>query len=224
MREFTTGDHRSRADGTRLRLRRPARLAGRRPLRDHRLGAVVAHQLLADGGARVRAAERGHRARGGRCVALDALRRRRHAARRRSWPGRWPPSACRRSSSRTASACSPSTAASRGMAGHPAAHGPWPRHPLPRGLRSPARPGAGDAAPAASARRSPAACASASLVPVVSDFLFDEAPAVVRELARVNVVHDVFLVRGRQPLRLRHGADRRPAGSRCATSKAGRRA
>ena len=35
---------------------------------------------------------------------------------------------------------------------------------------------------------------SASLVPVVSDFLFDEAPAVVRELARVNVVHDVFLV------------------------------
>ncbi len=34
----------------------------------------------------------------------------------------------------------------------------------------------------------------ASLVPVVSDFLFDEAPAVVRELARVNVVHDVFLV------------------------------
>ena len=35
---------------------------------------------------------------------------------------------------------------------------------------------------------------AASLVPVVSDFLFDEAPAVVRELARVNVVHDVFLV------------------------------
>lgn len=35
---------------------------------------------------------------------------------------------------------------------------------------------------------------STSLVPVVSDFLFDEAPAVVRELARVNVVHDVFLV------------------------------
>ncbi len=35
---------------------------------------------------------------------------------------------------------------------------------------------------------------AASLVPVVSDFLFDDAPAVVRELARVNVVHDVFLV------------------------------
>jgi len=35
---------------------------------------------------------------------------------------------------------------------------------------------------------------TASLVPVVSDFLFDDAPAVVRELARVNVVHDVFLV------------------------------
>jgi uncharacterized protein (DUF58 family) len=35
---------------------------------------------------------------------------------------------------------------------------------------------------------------SASLVPVVSDFLFDDAPAFVRELARVNVVHDVLLV------------------------------
>lgn len=35
---------------------------------------------------------------------------------------------------------------------------------------------------------------SASLVPVVSDFLFDEAPTFVRDLARVNVVHDVFLV------------------------------
>jgi hypothetical protein len=35
---------------------------------------------------------------------------------------------------------------------------------------------------------------SASLVPVVSDFLFDGAPALVRELARVNVMHDVFLV------------------------------
>jgi uncharacterized protein (DUF58 family) len=35
---------------------------------------------------------------------------------------------------------------------------------------------------------------SAALVPVVSDFLFDGAPALVRELARANVVHDVFLV------------------------------
>ncbi len=35
---------------------------------------------------------------------------------------------------------------------------------------------------------------SASLVPVISDFLFDEAAGLVRELARVNVVHDVFLV------------------------------
>jgi hypothetical protein len=35
---------------------------------------------------------------------------------------------------------------------------------------------------------------SASLIPVVSDFLFEDAPAVVRELSRVNVVHDVFLV------------------------------
>jgi uncharacterized protein (DUF58 family) len=35
---------------------------------------------------------------------------------------------------------------------------------------------------------------SASLVPVVSDFLFDDAPAFIRELAFVNVTHDVFLV------------------------------
>jgi hypothetical protein len=33
-----------------------------------------------------------------------------------------------------------------------------------------------------------------SLVPVVSDFLFDDALDVVRELALVNVTHDVFLV------------------------------
>ena len=33
-----------------------------------------------------------------------------------------------------------------------------------------------------------------SLVPVISDFLFDDAPAFLRELASVNVTHDVFLV------------------------------
>lgn len=33
-----------------------------------------------------------------------------------------------------------------------------------------------------------------ALVPVISDFLFDDAPAFVRELASVNVTHDVFLV------------------------------
>ena len=35
---------------------------------------------------------------------------------------------------------------------------------------------------------------SASLVPVISDFLFDDALDVVRELALVNAAHDVFLV------------------------------
>jgi uncharacterized protein (DUF58 family) len=35
---------------------------------------------------------------------------------------------------------------------------------------------------------------AASLVPVISDFLFDDAPAFIRELAHVNVTHDVFLV------------------------------
>lgn len=33
-----------------------------------------------------------------------------------------------------------------------------------------------------------------SLVPVISDFLFDDAPDVIRELALLNSVHDVFLV------------------------------
>src|SRR6185369_8093181 len=32
------------------------------------------------------------------------------------------------------------------------------------------------------------------LVPVISDFLFADAPRVIRELARLNAVHDVFLV------------------------------
>jgi uncharacterized protein (DUF58 family) len=33
-----------------------------------------------------------------------------------------------------------------------------------------------------------------SMLPVISDFLFDEAPAVLRELALLNATHDVFLV------------------------------
>jgi uncharacterized protein (DUF58 family) len=33
-----------------------------------------------------------------------------------------------------------------------------------------------------------------SLVPVISDFLFADAPRVIRELGRLNAVHDVFLV------------------------------
>ncbi len=34
----------------------------------------------------------------------------------------------------------------------------------------------------------------ASLVPVISDFLFADAPRVVRDLAKLNAVHDVFLL------------------------------
>jgi uncharacterized protein (DUF58 family) len=33
-----------------------------------------------------------------------------------------------------------------------------------------------------------------SLVPVISDFLFADAPRVIKELSRLNAVHDVFLV------------------------------
>ena len=35
---------------------------------------------------------------------------------------------------------------------------------------------------------------STSMVPVISDFLFDDAAAVVRELALLNTTHDVFLI------------------------------
>ena len=56
-----------------------------------------------------------------------------------------------------------------------------------RGLEPVARPGGIGAALAGTLR-------TASLVPVISDFLFDDAPALVRELVHVNVVHDVFLV------------------------------
>ena len=35
---------------------------------------------------------------------------------------------------------------------------------------------------------------STSMLPVISDFLFDDAPAVVRELSMLNVLHDVFIV------------------------------
>jgi len=34
----------------------------------------------------------------------------------------------------------------------------------------------------------------ASLVPVISDFLFEDAPQRIRDLARLNAVHDLFLV------------------------------
>ena len=37
-----------------------------------------------------------------------------------------------------------------------------------------------------------------TLVPVISDFLFDDAPQVIRELADLNSVHDVFLGEGRR--------------------------
>jgi uncharacterized protein (DUF58 family) len=33
-----------------------------------------------------------------------------------------------------------------------------------------------------------------SLVPVISDFLFPDAPRIIRDLSRLNAVHDVFLV------------------------------
>ena len=70
----------------RVRLRRPARLAARRPLLVDRLGPVEPHQFLAAHRARLRAAEHGDGRRGRRCVAVDALRRQRRADCRRRRP------------------------------------------------------------------------------------------------------------------------------------------
>ncbi len=107
---------RQRVSRYRRRLRRTARLAGRRSAVVDRLAAVDAHQLQSAGGPRIRAAR--HRAdrRRRRSVAVDAMRHRRA---RRSPPasrGRWRPSGCRRCTSRTCSASSRSTRASRSMA------------------------------------------------------------------------------------------------------------
>ena len=69
----------------------------------------------------------------------------------------------------------------------------------------------------------PAACGRPPLVAVVSDFLFDDALDVVRELALVNVTHDVFLVLVDSAWAFAMPADRRPVGSPCTTSRAASR-
>ena len=58
-----------------------------------------------------------------------------------------------------------------------------------------------------------------SLVPVISDFLFQDADRVVRELALLNAVHDVFLLMADVRLRLRAAAPCRTAGWRRSTWK-----
>ena len=65
-----------------LRLRRAARLAGGRSLREHRLAAVVADQLQPADRPRVRAADDVERDHGRRSIGVDALRRRRRRRRR----------------------------------------------------------------------------------------------------------------------------------------------
>ena len=56
-----------------------------------------------------------------------------------------------------------------------------------------------------------------SLVPVISDFLFPDADRVMRELALLNAVHDVFLLMADVALRLRAAAPSRTAGWRPST-------
>ncbi len=77
---------------------------------------------------------------------------------------------------------------------HSGPHRAEPRHPLPGRLRDRAADSSRSPSAAAWGRRWPAACGHASLVPVISDFLFAEAPRLVEELVSVNVTHDVFLV------------------------------
>ena len=59
-----------------------------------------------------------------------------------------------------------------------------------------------------------------SLVPVVSDFLFDDAETVLQDLAHLNAVHDVFIVIVDASAAYHPAVRRRPAGFRSTTSRA----
>ena len=118
-------------------------------------------------------------------------------------PARWPRSACRRRSSRIASACS---TFDRGFA---AVGGRGRRAPAAATSSTASRPTRRAAgwsrwpAAAASAPRWPAACGRPSLVPVISDFLFDDALDVDRASWRcVNVDARRLPRAGRQRLRV----------------------
>ena len=63
-----------------------------------------------------------------------------------------------------------------------------------------------------------------SMVPVISDFLFDNVDGLVRELVHLNSLHDVFLAHRRRVVRVRACQACRPAGSRRSTWRAGARA
>ena len=64
----------------------------------------------------------------------------------------------------------------------------------------------------------------ASLVPVISDFLFPDADRLIRELSLLNAVHDVFLLMADVALCLRAARRCRPAGSRRTTWRPATRA
>ena len=195
MREVTIGDHRSRSHGSGLRLPRPARLAGRRPVLVDRLGAVDADEFLAADRPRVRAAEHGDGGRDRRRLALDAVRHRRRADRRGRSRGRSRRSACRRCSSRIRSASSPSTRASR----------TWPASG-----RGPARATSSTASTPTSTQRGlqPVKRDRRASATTLGGYLRSTVDAagrsptscstmpedVLRELALLNATHDVFLV------------------------------
>ena len=222
MREVTIGDHRSRSQGSGLRLHRPARLAGRRSLLVDRLGAVVADELLAAHRPRVRAAEHGDGDRDRRSLAVDALRRQRRADRGGGRARRSPRSACRRCSFRIRSAWSPSTAASsisaalRPRTGKSHVVHCLDAYQYQRGLQTVRRSGSISTSLGGFVRRQ-------AMLPVISDFLFDDAEAVragavaaqrdARRLPRAD----------RQRVRVRAAAISRPAGSRSSTSRPARR-
>ena len=193
MREVTIGDHRSRSHGSGFDF------IG---LRDWQAGdrfssidwaqssltnfsPLIVREFEQPSTATVIADRRSRRRR--RAAASAACRSPRPS------PGRSRRSACRRCSFRIRSAWSPSTAASSTS---------------PRSGRAPARATSSTASTPISiernlqqVRRSGTISTSLggfvrrqAMLPVISDFLFDDADAVVQELALLNATHDVFLV------------------------------
>ena len=204
----------------RLRLRRAARLAGRRPV----LRRSTGRSRRSPTSRRSSSASSSSRARR-RWSASPTCRCRRAAASTacrspRPSPGRSPRSACRRCSSRIRSAWSPSTPGFEHLGGRPAADRQEPRRPLPRRLSARRAACRRCSAAAASARRSAATCAST--VAAAGDLRLpvrrcrraslQRAGAAQRHARRVPRAH-------RQRVRLRAAARSRRAGSRRSTSR-----
>ncbi len=177
-------------------------MAGGRSLRVDRLAAVVAHQLQPAHHPRVRAAEHVERRHGGRSIAVDALRHRRRADRDRRSRGPWRRSGCRRCSSRTRSGWSRSITSSRSCRGCGRASA-RARSFTASTPTSTARACRICGTPATSAPRSAASCARRRWCRSSRTFSSTTSMSLVRELAHLNSLHDVFLAHRRRVVRVR---------------------